>query len=176
MMRKPVSSTLEGQAARFLEARRGRRAIRPAPSAGKAASRVLAPLAKRFGLGVEQLQARWPEIVGERLAKWSEPEAIQRQGGSQTLVIRARGPAGAVLQAQSRQILERVRQYAGKLAPTRLRVRQGSAAAVEAAAQPEMTDTPSSSQVSERVEQTPETRLQSALDRFAKSVNSRSGK
>lgn len=174
MMRKPVSSTLESQAARYLEARRGRRSIRPAPAAGKAASRVLAPLARRFGLGIEQLQARWRDIVGERLAGWSEPESIQRQGGARILVVRARGPAGAVLQAQSQRILERVRQYAGDLAPTRLRVRQGSLAKPS----PEtgrMTEPPSSSQVSERVETTAEARLLSALDRFGQSVKSRSG-
>jgi hypothetical protein len=173
MSRKPTPSTLEQQARRFLEAHRGRRAIRPAPSAARAAEAILRPLAKRFGVGVERLVQHWPEIVGARLAEWCLPEAIQNVAGNKVLVIRARGPAAAVLQAESRRILERVRLFAGDRSPTRLRVIQG---ATRTAAKPagKMTNSPSGSHVGEKVEQNLEARLLSALDRFGNNVKSRS--
>lgn len=172
MVSKPPSSTLERQARRFLESRRGRRSIRAAPPAGRAAERILKPLARRFGVGVERLVEHWPEIVGARLAEWCMPEAIQNAAGNRVLLIRARGPAAAVLQAESRRILERVRLFAGERSPTRLRVLQGATRAALPAT-PKMTKPPSASQVSEGVEQSLETRLLSALDRFGNSVKSR---
>lgn len=174
MAAKPPSSTLERQARRFLETHRGRRAIRAAPPAGRAAERILKPLARRFGVGVERLVEHWPEIVGARLAEWCMPEAIQNAAGNKVLVIRARGPAAAVLQAESRRILERVRMFAGERSPTRLRVIQG---ATRAATPPtaKMTKPSSTSKVSEKVEQSLEARLLSALDRFGDTVKSRNG-
>lgn len=174
MVSKPPSSTLERQARRFLESHRGRRAIRAAPPAGRAAERILKPLAKRFGVGVERLVEHWPEIVGARLAEWSMPEAIQNSAGNKVLVIRARGPAAAVLQAESRRILERVRLFAGDRAPTRLRVLQGATRAPLPAAGPAAKPS-ATPQVSERVEESLEARLLSALDRYGNSVKSRNG-
>lgn len=174
MVSKPPSSTLERQARRFLESHRGRRAIRAAPPAGRAAERILKPLAKRFGVGVERLVEHWPDIVGARLAEWCTPEAIQTAAGNKVLVIRARGPAAAVLQAESRRILERVRLFAGERAPTRLRVLQGAMRAPLPAAS-KVTNKPSAPQVSVRVEENLEARLLSALDRYGNSVKSRSG-
>ncbi|MHA6288999.1 DciA family protein [Maricaulis sp. CAU 1757] len=179
MKRKPPPSTLDSAAARFLDSRRGRPAIRPAPSVSRAAERVLKPLAKRFGVGVEQLRENWPEIVGSRLAEWSEPETLQTSGGITTLVIRARGPAGAVLQAESRRLLDRMSSYCGRQAPSRIRIIQGSSKAKAGpagkAGARQMTKPQASSQVSETVETSPETRLLSALDRFGQSVKSRTG-
>lgn len=175
MKRKPPSSMMESEASRFLQRRRGRPSYRTAPSAGRAASKILRPLAKRFGLGVEQFRQNWPDIVGSRLADWSEPQSIQRAGGAQILVIKARGPAAAIIQAETRRILERLRSYAGKQAPTRIRVVQGMMR------QPEkppaiITPPPSSSHVSEGVEQTAEARLLSALKRFDRHVQDRAVK
>ncbi|WP_339332803.1 DciA family protein [uncultured Maricaulis sp.] len=179
MIRKPPPSMLEQAASDFIRSRRGRPAARPQPSAARAVERVLRPLARRFGVGAEQLREHWTEIVGERLAKWSEPETIQRAGGINTLVIRAQGAAGAILQAESGRILERVRTFAGDRAPTRLRILQGqarkAAAKSETADQALVNPMNSASQVSEGVEQTPEARLQSALNRFEQSVKARQG-
>ncbi|WP_138511677.1 DciA family protein [Maricaulis alexandrii] len=179
MVRKPTSSTVEAAASAYIQARRGRAAIRPAPSAGIAAEKVLRPLARRFGVGVDQLREHWPEIVGSRLAQWSSPESLQRSGGIHTLVIRARGPAGAIIQAESRRILERVGTFSGRQAPTRIRVIQGSAqsaaAGSERASRGKMTQPQSSSQVSETVETSAEARLLSALDRMSRSIKARDG-
>ena len=179
MVRKPTTSTVEAAANAYIQARRGRAAFRPAPSAGIAAEKVLRPLARRFGIGVEQLREHWPEIVGSRLAQWSSPESLQRSGGIHTLVIRARGPAGAIIQAESRRILERVGTFSGKQAPTRIRVIQASGQAPVTAAsetrQRKMTRPQSSSQVSETVETSAEARLLSALDRMSRSIKARDG-
>jgi len=173
MKRKTPSSMLEKQASRFLETHRGRPSYRSAPSAGRAAARILRPLARRFGPGVEPLKAHWSEIVGSRLSQWSEPEAILNQSGIQVLVIRARGPAGAVIQAESRRILDRVAQYAGAKSPTRIRIKQGSARTAATPAPEKMTKPSPTSQVSEGVEKSADDRLLSALDRFGKTVKSR---
>ncbi|WP_291844835.1 DUF721 domain-containing protein [Maricaulis sp.] len=178
MMRKPPPSMLEQAAGDFIRSRRGRPAAKPPPSAARAVERVLRPLARQFGVGVEQLREHWTEIVGERLAKWSEPETIQRGGGGvSTLVIRARGAAAAILQAETRRILERVRTFAGDRAPTRLRILQGQARrpAPGPDDQADVKPMKSPSQVNEGVEQTPEARLLSALNRFEKSVRTREG-
>ncbi len=173
MKHHPPPSSLERRAARYLEARRGRRVRAAAPAAGIAAERVLRPLSKRFGVGLDHLRANWSEIVGARLSKWSEPEALQRHGSARTLVIRARGPAAAVIQAESRRLLDRIKTYAGQQAPTRIRVIQGRARA-DRAPEPGTVTTPSpSSQVSEGVEQSAEARLLSALNRFDRSVKKR---
>lgn len=178
-MRKPPPSTMEQAATDFINSRRGRPAARPLPSTARAMERVLRPLARRFGVGVEQLREHWTEIVGERLAKWSEPETVQRAGGVNTLVIRARGAAAAILQAESRRILERVRTFAGDRAPTRLRILQGQASAsfklAKPADQADVKPMKTSSQVNEGVEQTPEARLLSALNRFERAVKAREG-
>ena len=148
-----------------------------APKAGVAAEKVLKPLAKRFGVGVEQLRANWSEIVGTRLAGFCQPESLQSQGSARTLIIRARGPAAAILQAESRRILDRIRTYSGMHGPTRLRIIQGTARRPAGSkadpAGANLTNSKTSSQVSEGVEQTADARLLSALNRFDRSVKSR---
>lgn len=144
-----------------------------APAAGLAAERVLRPLAKRFGVGLEQLRANWSDIVGSRLANFCQPETLQRHGSARTLVIRARGPAAAILQAESRRILERIRTYAGSGGPTRLRIVQGAARQPMKPTDPKLNNLQPSSQVSEGVEKTAEARLMSALNRFDRSIKSR---
>ncbi|KPP82497.1 MAG: putative RNA-binding protein [Oceanicaulis sp. HLUCCA04] len=126
--RRRIRSKSDGEAQREADAwavnHRGRPAIKPPPPAGRAMAGVLRPLARAFGPGVSELDEHWAAIVGEALARWSSPEKLQ----AGTLVVRARGPAAALIEAQSGIILERVAQYAGK-APKRLRIVQGSLAA-----------------------------------------------
>ncbi|TGY87212.1 DUF721 domain-containing protein [Marinicauda algicola] len=112
---------------------RGRPPRAFAPSAGRAAARIAKPLAKQFGTAAGELDARWSEIVGEQLAKWSRPEKFQAGAGGAVLVVTARGPAAALIEAQSTRILDRVAQYAGRR-PARLKIIQGTLA--PAAAKP----------------------------------------
>ena len=87
----------------------------------------------RYGFAYGELMARWPEIVGETLARHCEPERIkwprgagemaQKLGG--TLVIRADPGRGLDLQYQSHQIIERINQFYGYGAVTSVKVMQG---------------------------------------------------
>lgn len=149
---------------------RGKPAIKPPPPAGRALAKVMRPLATAFGPGVSELDQHWAAIVGEALARWSSPEKLQ----AGTLTVRARGPAAALIEAQSGIILERVAQYAGK-APKRLRIVQGSLAA------PAGPVRRASTRVIRRAEPTsqpptdPAERLAAALADFAAAVKEREG-
>ena len=89
----------------------------------------------RYGFAYGDLMARWPEIVGEKLAQHCEPERIkwprgsgetaQKLGG--TLVIRAEPGRGLDLQYQSHQIIERINQFYGYGAVTSVKIMQGHA-------------------------------------------------
>lgn len=162
--RRPQS--LESAAARYLSERRGRPAFSGAPSAGRAAGKILKPLSEKFGPGAEALARHWPEIVGETLAQWCAPDSIR--GG--TLYVTARGPAAAVIEAESRRILQRVASFAGRSAPVRIRIRQGRP---QKSTPPAASRSQNSETVREGVETDPEARLNSALEKFGRGVRTR---
>lgn len=108
----------------WVKRNRGRAPVSPPPSAARAIGKVMRPLAARFGPGLSDLEEHWPAIIGEALAAYTKPEKFQGGASGLTLVIRARGPAAALAEAQAPQILERVARYAGK-APKRLKIVQG---------------------------------------------------
>ena len=115
----------QADAGAWLGENRGRAQIKPPPSAGRAASKLIKPLAKQFsGPSVSELDQHWSEIVGPQLAQFTKPEKFQGGAAGSTLVIRARGPAAALVEAQSAQILSRVASYSGKQ-PKRLKIVQG---------------------------------------------------
>lgn len=103
---------------------RGRAAASPLPTAARAASRVMRPLSRRFGPTVADLDEHWVAIVGEALAKYTRPEKFQGGASGSILLVRARGPAAALVEAQTPKILERVARYSGRT-PTRLKIVQG---------------------------------------------------
>jgi hypothetical protein len=153
--------TLETLAARYLNDRRGKAAWRGAPPAGRAAAKILKPLAVKFGPGTDRIAEHWSDIVGERLAGWSSPDAIR----SGTLYIIAKGPAGALIEADAPRILERLATFAGKSAPSRLRVKQGNPRQIDAISHRSV-NREVKKHMSEGVEIDPDARLSSALDRF----------
>ena len=87
----------------------------------------------RYGFAYGELMARWPEIVGEALAQYCEPERIkwprgcgetaQKLGG--TLIIRAEPGRGLDLQYQTHHIIERINQFYGYGAVTSVKIMQG---------------------------------------------------
>jgi hypothetical protein len=87
----------------------------------------------RYGFAYGELMGRWPEIVGETLARHCEPERIkwprgsgetaQKLGGA--LVIRAEPGRGLDLHYQSHQIIERINQFYGYGAITSVKIMQG---------------------------------------------------
>ncbi|WP_421785851.1 DciA family protein [Hyphobacterium sp.] len=160
MTDKPPPS-LETLAARYLRDRRGRPAIKGAPPAGQAAGKILKRFSDRFGPGTERLAEHWPDIVGERLAGWTAPDAIR----GDTLYIVAKGPAGTLIEADAPRILERLKTIAGKRAPLKLRIRQGDPAQLQGRAHANVSRE-LRRDVQEKVEIDPDARLSSALERF----------
>ncbi|MBV8682437.1 MAG: DUF721 domain-containing protein [Caulobacteraceae bacterium] len=109
----------------------GKLRTRPAAGAPPAAARALTPTLKqleaRFGQGVDGLKARWTEIVGEVLARRTEPVKLTkaRGGGAASLEIRVEGAAATLIQHQAADILARVNLFLGEGAVERLRIVQG---------------------------------------------------
>lgn len=124
-MKRPLPTAEE--AAQILASRRTRPARRAAPPAGKALAKTLQALEARFGPGSQGLAGRWREIVGEALARHTEPVKLTkpRGGGPGVLEIRVDGPAAALVQHQAREILARVALVLGEGQVEKLRISQG---------------------------------------------------
>ena len=123
-MQRPLPTARE--AAAILAAKRTRPARRPPPPAGAKLGSLIKALDARFGEGIGGLAARWREIVGEPLARASEPSRLIRsRAGGASLEIRVDGPAAALVQHQAPQILERANLFLGSGAVVRLRIVQG---------------------------------------------------
>ena len=83
---------------------------------------------RRFGFVQSAIVSRWPEIVGEKLARASAPESIrfpvgQKQGGVLTLLVH--GAHAVMIQHVQPEIVERVNRFFGYPAVARLTIRQG---------------------------------------------------
>jgi len=115
------------ETARILAERRTRPAHRPPPPAGRHLGKFLKELEDRFGPGAGPLSLRWREIVGETLARRTEPVKLAkpRGGAGAVLEIKVEGPAAALVQHQAPEILSRVNLYLGQGAVARLRIVQG---------------------------------------------------
>lgn len=133
----------DAEAREILSRRRTRPAPRPAPRAGRALQGLVKGLDDRFGRGAEALEARWREIVGDRLARVTRPQKLTRhrtgpdgekRGG--TLELRVAGPAALLVQHQSADILQRVNLFLGEGAVDKLRIAQGPVKPLPDAATP----------------------------------------
>ena len=111
----------------ILSRRRTRPLPRPAPRAGRALQKLIKELDDKFGRGPGALEARWREIVGERLARVSRPQKLTkgRGGAAGTLELRVVGAAALLVQHQSEDILQRVNLFLGAGAVDKLRIAQG---------------------------------------------------
>ncbi len=119
--------TLE-ETIQILARRRTRPAPRPTPPpAGRALAPVLKQLEERFGQGPGQLQQKWKEIVGETLARHTEPVKLTKGRGNApgTLELRVSGAAAAIVQHQAPEILQRVSLLLGEGSVGKLRIIQG---------------------------------------------------
>ena len=95
------------------------------PSIGGAAFR-------RFGFVQSSLVSRWPEIVGEKLARASAPESIRFPVGQKaegTLTLTVHGAYAVMIQHVVPEIVERVNRFFGYTAVARIQIRQGEVAA-----------------------------------------------
>jgi hypothetical protein len=133
MARRPLPSPEEALA--ILRQKRTKPQRRPPPPAGKSLAPLLKDLETRFGQGPAALQTRWREIVGDTLARRTEPVRIikGRNGEGGALELRVDGPMASLIQHQAPQITARLDMLLGKGVVTRLRIVQGP---VKAAAAP----------------------------------------
>lgn len=122
---RAIARTARGNTLAYLQKYRGKAQYRHAPAAGRAANKILRPLSRKFGPGVSSLRSHWAEVVGERWALLSKPTAVRGTIGAKTLHIEAKGPAAALLQADSTKILAKVNQFLGAGAIEKIMVKQG---------------------------------------------------
>ncbi|MFJ6024804.1 DUF721 domain-containing protein [Brevundimonas sp. NPDC092305] len=111
----------------ILSRRRTRPAPRPAPRAGRALQGLIKELDGKFGRGSGALEARWREIVGDRLARVTRPQKLTKGRGNAggVLELRVAGPAALLVQHQSEDILQRVNLFLGAGSVEKLRIAQG---------------------------------------------------
>ncbi|MDO9488240.1 MAG: DUF721 domain-containing protein [Sphingomonadaceae bacterium] len=83
---------------------------------------------RRFGFVQSAIVARWPEIVGEKYAKHSAPDALSFPPGKRsgaTLTIVCSGSFATMLQHVEPQIIERVNRFFGYSAVARVSLKHG---------------------------------------------------
>ena len=125
-MRRPLPTAEE--ALEILKRRRTRPQFRAPPPAGKSLAPLIKQLDAKFGQGPALLQTRWREIVGEVLARRTEPVRVIKSrtpGEGGTLELRVDGPVASLIQHQAPQITARLDLLLGKGVVTRLRIVQG---------------------------------------------------
>lgn len=111
---------------RWVETQRGRPQYRAAPNAGLSVSKVMRPLAKKYGGGRSAiaLEKIWPEIMGPKWSKISSPVRFLGGRNGRSLIISAPGPAAALIMAQSGPIIERLNAHLGSGHVARIKVVQ----------------------------------------------------
>jgi hypothetical protein len=136
MARRTLPSAAE--AAEILARRRTKPPRRPPPPAGRQLTGLIKTLDAKFGEGAGSLSARWREVVGDALARRTEPVKLvkPRGGGGSVLELRVEGPAAALIQHQAPEILDRVNLLLGAGTVTRLRIVQGAVRQSAAGAAP----------------------------------------
>lgn len=175
-MKRPLPDLKE--TAEILAHKRTRPPARTAAPAGRRLNRFIKELDERFGAGPAMLQARWREIVGEQLARRTEPVKVSRPrtGGPGSLEIRVDGPAATLIQHQAPEIIARVNMVLGADAVARLRIVQGPVRKVETAPigggrrrKPPL-DAAAEAQLEAGLAQAPDTPLKQALRRLGREV------
>ncbi len=129
-MTKPRTKGAAAKAAEPVRSNRARAVADLLPDAGRATFR-------KFGFVQHSVVSRWPEIVGERLARVSGPESIRfphgkRAEGVLTLIVG--GAHATMMQHVAPEIIERVNRFFGYAAVSRVVISQGE---VRRAARPE---------------------------------------
>jgi hypothetical protein len=95
----------ESLATSWLTVRRGKPQWSGPPTLAKLTTRLLPQTERSGGVGVAQLQARWSEIVGEKIASISQPDLIK----GETLVVKVAAAAAPLMVMRSEEIIGLVR-------------------------------------------------------------------
>lgn len=125
MRRRPLPT--EEEARQILAQRRTRPPLRPPPRAAHKLQKFIKELDQKFGRSASSLEARWPEIVGERMARVSRPQKIIKGKGNTggVLELRVVGPASLLVQHQQHEIIEQVNLFLGANTIEKIRIQQG---------------------------------------------------
>lgn len=125
MRRRPLPT--EEEARQILARRRTRPTFRPPPMASRSLAPFIKKLDDQFGRGHSAMEARWVEIVGDRLARVCRPIKLIKGRGNAggVLELRVVGPAALLVQHQTQDIIDRVNLFLGSKAVEKLRISQG---------------------------------------------------
>lgn len=96
---------LESLATSYLGVRRGKPQWSGPPTLAKLTTRLLPQSERSGGVGVAQLQARWKEIVGDKIATISSPDLIR----GETLVVKVVAAAAPMMAMRAEEIIGLVR-------------------------------------------------------------------
>src|SRR5687768_5805314 len=169
------------EAVEILGRKRTRPQLRPPPPAGRALGGFVRDLDKKYGQGAGALTARWREVVGEEIARRTEPVKLVkgRNGGPSSLEIRVAGPAAAIIQHRAHEILSRVNLFLGPDAVQKLRIVQGPLQRAEPAPAPRRRSAPldaaAEAKLAEGLAEAPDGKLKDALLALGRGVLKRHG-
>ncbi len=181
MRRRPLPT--EEEARQILAQRKTRPPMRPPPRAGRQLAPFIKKLDEQFGRGASALEARWVEIVGDRLARVCRPMKLVKGRGNAggVLELRVVGPAALLVQHQTQDIVDRVNLFLGSKAVEKLRISQGpikplphSSAAPKSPKRPPLPPMPpaAEAELSQQLEQVPDA-LKSALMKLGRAAMAR---
>ncbi len=92
--------------------------------------RVIDPISQKRGFAAADLIAAWPDVVGSRLAEFTQPQKIVWPRGEANserpgvLTLKVDGPRAILVQHELGQILERVNAFFGYAAVGQIRLVQ----------------------------------------------------
>jgi hypothetical protein len=96
---------IENLATTYLSAKRGKAQWAGPPTLARLTTRLLPQGERSGGVGIAQLQTRWKEIVGDKIATISSPDIIK----GETLVIKVVAAAAPMMSMRSAEIIGLVR-------------------------------------------------------------------
>jgi len=110
----------------WLESNRARPQARAMRSAGYSTTRLLKPMAKKYGKTstVATITKGWADYAG-RFAKVSKPVRLSGTKAGTALTIEALGPAASLIQADAGRIIDRINARLGANTVSALRVTHG---------------------------------------------------
>jgi hypothetical protein len=163
----------EAMASAYLGVRRGKPMRSGPPSLAQTVRALLPDAVRKAGPGVRELQVRWSDIVGEKLASVSEPDAIK----GESLVLKVAAAAAPLLQMRANEILglvrlagfDRVKKLSLIRAPL-IRSNLAKEASARTRAQP--LDAQARRQIESELESVQDEKLKQALLNLAEATNS----
>jgi hypothetical protein len=105
LLKPNLDPLTESLATSWLTNRRGKPQWSGPPTLAKLTTRLIPQTERSGGVGVAQLQARWSEIVGEKIASISQPDLIK----GETLVVKVAAAAAPLMAMRSDEIIGLVR-------------------------------------------------------------------